>query len=155
MHYIMSFIDSHMAKLRPFNWAQSEHFCVKITLPKVNWCQHVIMPCSSYSDCIAVKGNDNVSKVWCISIHWEAALSKKAFCVQWCHAHAMKIPQSIICTPCLGMLAQIHLHPSGARGVPDGILCSMSMVSWNMSGRESRNTSLPSLSTVRSMMSRE
>jgi hypothetical protein len=39
--------------------------------------------------------------------------------------HAMKIPQSIVHMPCLGMLAQIHLHPSGARGVPDKILCTI------------------------------
>jgi hypothetical protein len=39
--------------------------------------------------------------------------------------HAMKIPQSIVHMPYLGMLAQIHLHPSGARGVPDKILCTI------------------------------
>jgi hypothetical protein len=53
-----------MMKLKPFNQAQIEHFCIKIAVPKANQHQHLSLPaCSSYSDCIAVKGNNDVSKV--------------------------------------------------------------------------------------------
>jgi hypothetical protein len=37
----------------------------------------------------------------------------------------MNTPQSKVPVPCFSMLAWIHLHPSGASGVPDRRFCSM------------------------------